>query len=352
MIETLQAWFEKPREYVRTWKQETHGKVLGVSGTWVPEEIPAAADILTVRIQDAPSGTVADRYDFLDGILLVRSGAPSDRTLDDRAALPVAYRYVLPLPSDPQAPEAPLFLASQLAAFQKSIEAWTGKRITDAALDRGIEILNESRRLMRQAFETRKKDIPPLSGLEALYLRGTEKWIDKREHSRALKDLLEKELPARDLKLGDRIRLMLLGGADGEPEFVKLVESLGALLVIEDDCLGIRCFWKEVIPAEDRLAAIAARYRDCPPHPAQDGTQQNRMDQVLNLAKNWRVQGAIILRRKCCAPQEPDGPALRQALMGIGIPSLFLEAEVSAPATQFKIRVEAFLETLRPEDLF
>lgn len=35
-----------------------------------------------------------------------------------------------------------------------------------------------------------------------------------------------------------------------------------------------------------------------------------------------------------------------------GIPSLFLEFGVTVPVGQFRVRVEAFLETLGQEDLF
>ena len=133
-----------------------------------------------------------------------------------------------------------------------------------------MEILDESRLLRAQTFETRKKDNPPLTGLEALLLRVTSQWIDKREHNRVLKDVLEKELPTRDLKLGDQIRLMILGSENDDTEFVTMVESLDAKFVIEDHCSEARYFWNERIPGEDRLAAIAARYVDCPPCPTKD----------------------------------------------------------------------------------
>ena len=47
-----------------------------------------------------------------------------------------------------------------------------------------------------------------------------------------------------------------------------------------------------------------------------------------------------------------DIPELRKALDEIDVPSLFLELDVTVPVGQFKIRVEAFLEMLREDDLF
>ena len=37
---------------------------------------------------------------------------------------------------------------------------------------------------------------------------------------------------------------------------------------------------------------------------------------MLKLAKDWKVQGGIVYRRKFCDPQELDVLALRQALDG------------------------------------
>jgi benzoyl-CoA reductase subunit C len=373
MIEMFQAWYENRHAYAKGWKEKTGGKVLGYFCTQIPEEIVYAALILPVRILDRhepPQGaqppplcrdglfcrdslapSLQDRYDYLDGILISPSCPQIRQAFTRRPGLIfLPSGLCLTLPHQVRNPQADP--AAELSEFKKSIEDWTGKAITDADLDRGIEILNESRRLLGQAFETRKKDNPPLTGLEAMYVSYSGQWIDKREHNRVLKDVLEKELPTRDLKLGDQIRLMILGGQDNNTEFVKMVESLEAKFVIDDHDTGTRTFRNEVIPGADRMAAIAVRYLDQPPGPTDDRSPRRRLEHILKLAKDWRVQGAIILRQKFPDSHELDIPTLRQVLDGVGVPSLFLEPDVTVPVGQFKFRVAAFLEMLRPEDLF
>jgi benzoyl-CoA reductase subunit C len=359
MIETFQAWHENRHAYAKEWKEKTGGKVLGYFCTQIPEEIVYAALILPVRIpgreglfyQNPLTPGLQDRYDYLDGILISPS-CPQIRQAFTRRPVPtfLPSGFCLTLAHQVLNPQADP--AAELSEFKKSIEDWTGKAITDTDLDRGIEILNEHRRLLDQVFETRKKDNPPLTGLEALYISCSGQWIDKGEHNRALKDVLEMELPTRDLKLGDQVRLMLLGSQDNDIEFVKMVESLEAKFVIDNHGSGTRAFRNEVIPGADRIPAIAARYLDRPPCPTDDRPPRRRLDDILKLAKDWRVQGAIIIRQKFRDPHELDIPTLRKALDGVGVPSLFLEPEVIASVDQFKFRVAAFLETLRPEDLF
>ena len=131
-----------------------------------------------------------------------------------------------------------------------------------------------------------------------------------------------------------------------------MVEDWGADMVIDEHCTGTRYFWNEVEPQPDRLAAIAARYIDRPPCPAKDWPDRRRLPHIMNLARDYGVQGAVLIQQKFCDPHEFDMPAIADALQKDGIPSYNLEFDVTLPLGQFKIRMEAFLEMLRGEELF
>jgi benzoyl-CoA reductase/2-hydroxyglutaryl-CoA dehydratase subunit BcrC/BadD/HgdB len=338
MLEIFQTWYENPQEYVRAWKERTGGKVLGVFGAWAPEEMLAAAGLLSFPIGFSRPRTALS-YDFLDGVI----GPAGDQRLNSLSAT-VSYRYVLAPLSDRRNPSGLSSRAAQLADFQKSLEDWTGRKITAGDLDQGIAVMNTHRRLLRSVWEIRKKIPPPLTGLEALYLAGSGQWVDRREFNRVLGDNLEKELPNRRIPGGSRIRLLLAGDGARNAAWLSLVESLEGVVVIDDrDWSGPYC-WDEVLPGEDRLAAIAARYLEQP--------GPEKPERARALARDWRAQGALILQGPGGPDPGEDLPALRQALDGVGVPSLVLEAYDEAAPGSLKIRVEAFLETLRPEDLF
>jgi len=148
------------------------------------------------------------------------------------------------------------------------------------------------------------------------------------------------------------IRLMLIGSENDDTTFVKMVEDSGADIVIDEHCTGTRYFWNEVEPQPDRLAAIAARYIDRPPCPSKDWPERRRVPHIMTLAQDYGVQGAVLIQQKFCDPHEFDMPAIADALKKEGIPSYNLEFDVTLPMGQFKIRMEAFLEMLRGEELF
>jgi benzoyl-CoA reductase subunit C len=213
--------------------------------------------------------------------------------------------------------------------------------------------MDENRRLMNEVYELRKKTDPPITGTEAMHMVVSGQMVDKRDHSAEMEMLLPRlrdHVPERET--GER--LIIIGSEDDDREFLEMVESLGATFVVDDHCTGSRYFWNEVgDPGDDPLTAIARRYVERPACPSKDWPARDRMPHLVALAREWGAQGAILIQQKFCDPHELDIPATKKALRDeLDIPSLFLEFDVTVPIGQFKIRAEAFLETLREEDLF
>ena len=70
------------------------------------------------------------------------------------------------------------------------------------------------------------------------------------------------------------------------------------------------------------------------------------------MVKDWNVDGVILIQQKFCDPHELDKVALLKFFEQNDIPTLYLELDVTVPLGQFKIRVEAFLESLREEEIW
>ena len=374
MFKQFKDWYENRHDYAKKWKERTGGKVIGTFCTYVPEEILYAADILPVRIlgshepqdvsephifamfcpfcRDCLAQGLKGRFDYLDGITIAQSCLHIRQAFTSwDLHIPVDFSYYLPHPMNVQSPHAIPYLTEELKAFKKAVEEWTEKEITDEDLKRGIDIMNKNRELLQQIYELRKNPNPPLTGLEAMYMVVSSQMVDKREHNKALEELF-KQLPSRTLdEPGER--LMILGSEDDDTEFVAMVEDLGARFVIDDHCTGTRYFNTIVNTNGDILKSIAERYVKRIPCPSKDWPQRTRLDHIIKLAKEYDVQGAIIMQMKFCDPHELDTVVIKETLeKDLGIQTLFLEFDVTVPIGQFKTRVEAFLEIIREEDLF
>jgi benzoyl-CoA reductase/2-hydroxyglutaryl-CoA dehydratase subunit BcrC/BadD/HgdB len=72
---------------------------------------------------------------------------------------------------------------------------------------------------------------------------------------------------------------------------------------------------------------------------------------VVNLAKEYRVQGVVQEMIRYCTPTAWERPWLRRCLEEAGIRVLPLEILYGAEGTgQLKVRVQAFLEMLGADD--
>ena len=374
MFGQFKDWYENRHEYAKKWKERTGGKVIGYFCTYVPEEILYAANILPVRIigshepqdvsephifamfcpfcRDCLAQGLKGRYDYLDGIMIAQSCLHIRQAFTSwDLHIPIDYKYYLPHPMNVQSPHAIPYLTEELKLFKKSVEDWIGQEITEDDIRRGIEIMNKNRRLLQEVYELRKSPNPPLTGLEAMTMVVSSQMTDKKDHNRELDSVLKK-LPSRNVDNSGE-RLIIIGSEDDDTEFIAMVENLGARIVIDEHCTGTRYFDKEVKINGDLINAISERYIKRTPCPSKDWPQRTRLDQIVKLAKDYNVQGAIIMQMKFCDPHELDTVAIKEKLeKDVGIPTIFLEFDVTVPIGQFKTRVEAFLEILREEDLF
>jgi len=375
LFDQFKDWYEKRHDYARAWKQRTGGRVVATMCTYTPEELLVAAGMLPVRIlgahepqnvtephifgmfcpfcRDSLAQGLLGRYDYAEGITLTHSCIQYRQAFSSwRSNVPsVQWDYYVAMPNEVQSPHARAAHYAEVQRFREFLEALTGKKLTDAKLREALSVCDENRRLLRELFEYRKAENPQVTGVEALYASITAQFVDKAEHNEALKKVLA-ALPKRNLNRPQGVRFMTIGSENDDVAFMAMVESVGSTIVIDDQCSGTRYFWNESKTEADPVKAIADRYCDRPACPTKDYPAHTRFDHVLGLAKEFNVGAAIFLQQKFCDPHEGDYPDLKRHLEGNGIPTLFLEFDITNPIGPFRIRVEAMLETLSDEELF
>jgi benzoyl-CoA reductase subunit C len=303
--------------------------------------------------RDSLAQGLLGRFDYCEGVTLTQSCIQYRQTFSSwRSNVPsVQWDYYVPMPNDVQSPHARKAHYAEIQSFRTFLSALTGKELTDAMLKEALAVVDENRRLLRELFEYRKEENPRVTGVEALYASITAQFVDKREHNEMLKKVLA-ALPSRKMDRKEGVRFMTIGSENDDIAFMAMVESVGSTIVIDDQCSGTRYFWNESKPEDDVIKAIADRYCDRPACPTKDYPNHTRFDHVLGLAKEFNARAAIFLQQKFCDPHEGDYPDLKEHLEKNGIPTLFLEFDITNPIGPFRIRIEAFLETMSDEELF
>ena len=356
-------WYHKRHDYARQWIAQNGGEAVGCFCSYAPEEIIYAAGHLPVRMlgshepqdvtephifgmfcpfcRDVLAQGLKGRLDYMKGIMIAQSCLHLRQSFTSwKKHVPVDYAYYLCMPNKVQTEHSRPYLKGELEKFKKSLEEWTGKTITDEALRESVELHNENRRLMHEVYDLRKGPNPPVTGLEAMVMVASSFFVDKKDHNTELKRILP-ELRSRNLERETGARLMLVGSEDDDTEFVRMVESVGATVVTDDHCTGSRYFWNFTESNGDILQDIANRYIDRPPCPTKDWEERRRFPHILQLAKDFKVDGVILIQQKFCDPHECEIPVLKNYLNENGYPSLFLEFDVNVPPGPMRIRVVA-----------
>jgi len=346
-------------------------KVFGWLCTYVPEEIIHAAGALPIRItgyskeMELEDGTaylyinscsfsrsclqlgLKGEYNFLDG---VAGGSTCDgaRRLFDlwRNYIDTPFYHVLTVPRKYTQSAHDLY-HSQVLQFKVHLEEFMGIQITDESLCQSIGVYNESRALLKRLYELRKLDNPPITGTETMEVLNACFRMPKELFNEWLRSLLD-GLEASDNASKSRARLMLVGSAITNPELIESIEELGGLIVTDELCTGTR-YWSDPVVLDKNstpVEAISRRYLNNFPC-ARMFPSDERFNRILDLARDFRVDGVISQIIRYCVPYAHDLPLLTEKLKANGIPTLALDVEYGTSGSgQIRTRVQAFLEIL------
>lgn len=346
-------------------------KVFGWLCTYVPEEILHAAGILPIRItgysreMELEDGTaylytnscsfsrsclqlgLRGEYDFLDGIV---GGSTCDgaRRMFDlwRNYIGTSFYHVLTVPRKFTRPAHELYY-DQVQQFTRHLEDHLGIQISDEALRKSIDLYNESRSLLKSLYELRKLDKPPITGAETMEVLNASFQMPKELFNEYLKDLLD-ELKDQVGTKSYRARLMVIGSVCTNPEFIEHIEEQGGLVVADELCTSTR-YWSDPVAIEKDeppLQALSRRYLNNFPC-ARMFPSDERFDRILDLGREFKVDGVVSQIIRYCVPYAHDLPLLTEKLNEGGMPILALDVEYGTSGSgQVQTRVQAFLEML------
>lgn len=245
--------------------------------------------------------------------------------------------------------------ACEIAEFAKVVEEFTGNKITVEKLNEAIKIINEKRKAMARVFAATKGDAIPISGKDRLLMTQIA-FFDDPVRCAQMCNKLADELDERiknnvSVFPADTKRILLTGTPLAIPNWKlhHIIETSGAAVVCEEMCTGTRYFENPVdetqTTLEGQFRALSERYmkNNCACFTPNTG----RIDDIIRLAKEYKVDGVIDVNLKFCCLYDTEGYAVEKALKEAGIPVLGIETDYTdTDAEQLRTRIGAFVEML------
>ena len=366
----------RPAELIE--HQKKGGKVFGTFCVYVPDEIVFAADAIATGLcggsqfwvpggeKVLPTNTcplikasVGARIDRTCPFFRIADMYVGETTCDGKKKaweilaedVPV---HVMNLPQMKRAKDVQAW-AEEIETFKNIVEEFTGNKVTADKLAESIKLINNKRKALERLYDLRKNETLPISGCDALLISQIAFYDDPARFTQMTNKLCD-ELEKRGadgvsvVPAGTK-RIMLTGTPLAIPNWKlhNIVETSGAAVVCEEMCTGTRYFEKLVDESgttlEEQYQALANRYMNI--NCACFTPNSGRIDDILRLAKEYKVDGIIDVNLKFCNLYDTEGYFVERAMKEAGIPVLGIETDYTdSDAQQLRTRVSAFIEML------
>ncbi len=358
---------------VKAWKAQGK-KALGVLCCHVPVEIFYALDIMPVRLRatgvdESPDGDawmsqfscsyargilqnwMTGTYADLDGIIATDGCMMPTRMFDnakyqdkENGGSKLFFQFGAPRLSGKIEME---YYINELQDLVKVLEDFSGNKLTDEKLKAAIDKENEVRSLIQQVYELQKADKPVVSGEDMLKLTMAASNTQVDEYIELLKAFLADAKNRKPIE-GGRVRLMLIGSALDNPDYIKVIEDKGGLIVHDALCYGSRPFNNLMeVDEKDLLGSVATYYLTRLACPRMLDNRVALQKWIVDTCKAWNVEGVVYEKMQYCECWGGESLYLEPDLKAIGIPMLILEREEHiSNAGQLGIRAEAFVEMI------
>ena len=290
--------------------------------------------------------TLDDCYDLIRGWVFVPSCMQMPRVYDNLNYLKKpAFNHIIDVPR--KINDATVgWLTEELGILAEKLQNTFGVDMSDTSLRKSIDDWNHFAGAIQALGLLRKKNTPPLSGSDfhSVVMAGLT----------SPKDLILPHIETLYRKLENqegtgkyRARLMVVGGHLQDPEFIKIIESQGGLVVADRFCTGSIPGISPVILNGNPLRSLAEHCFAKTLCPRMMDSFDRRLETIIETVKEYQVDGVVLEILKFCDLWGVEAMPLVSALRNEGIPVLKLEREYRTSGEgQLRTRVQAFIESL------
>jgi benzoyl-CoA reductase subunit C len=300
-----------------------------------------------------------NKNDFLDGMVTIHSCDPQEKTARVwESYTNYLYFHFIDMPITVR-PEALKYFRSQLNDFRKTLETFTGRKLSKDKLESAVKFHNQQRALVRELYELTKPSPPHISGTEIIQVLKALTSLPVVEGNDLLTEVIS-EVKNRTNGLEKKpARLLIWSSILDDTDIMQVFEAK-ANVVMNESCGGIRAYRSKVNFTDDPLEGLADYYLKeitCARTFRQATLGETRKDYARDLQsrfgylkgiiREWKINGAIMLLVRYCDPFAFEMPSLKDYFDSIGVPSTYIEYDYTIGAmAPIRTRIEAFLETI------
>jgi benzoyl-CoA reductase/2-hydroxyglutaryl-CoA dehydratase subunit BcrC/BadD/HgdB len=358
-----------PYPSIRKWAKDTGKKVVGSTIADVPEEIVHAFGFLPVALigtqkplKKAPAKlpdnacslarsnlelVMSYEGDLFDGFVLPQVCDTTQHLSDIwRINFPEKYVESFLAPRQADRPSARYWVKEEIERLIASLSNWTGRTIQDKDLLESIKIYNESKTLLAQIYEIKRKNPAAITNKEFFALIKLSMQVDKAELNKSLKKI--KDNLDTKTKAEGYTDVIMVGITCDPPEIFDLFDEIKINIAGDSLITGTR-YLQGIVPENGGpVDALTARhFRRGFYSPIHDDVFRN-FEEVKALYKATNAKAIVYVHIEFCESEEYDLPDLKNMIRKEGIPMHVVDTEYQTTSlSHVRTRLQAFFESLK-----
>lgn len=239
------------------------------------------------------------------------------------------------------------FLYAQYKEIIDKLERISGKKLHEDNLRQAIEVYNNHNAVMREFLKLVAEYPKELSPLQRSIVIKSGYFMDKKEHTEMVKDLI-KEMRRLMPEKFRGIKVVTTGIIADSKDLLNIFAENKVAIAADDIAHESRQFRVDVKMNGDLVGALVNQFLEMYGCSTVIGGKISREEFLLGLVKENNADGVIVLMTKFCDPEEYDYPVIKEYLDQHHIPQLFIEVDKQTRNYgQAATSVQTFQEMIR-----
>lgn len=239
------------------------------------------------------------------------------------------------------------FLEREYAILKEKLEDITGVKMTNAALERSIQIYNENRAAMREFSALAARCPQVISAVDRHAVFKARLFMEKSRHTALVRSLME-AVRASEPQPWTGKKVVVTGILLEPNGLLELFDRLGLAIVADDLAQESRQIRVDVPDGDEaplyRLAKVWQNMYGCS---VATDPQKQRGPMLLDMVRKTGADAVVVAMMKFCDPEEWDYPIYYKQFEAQGVRSLMIEVDQESTSfEQLHTRLQSLVETL------
>ncbi len=305
-------------------KTEKNKKIIASPYLFIPPEINAAFNIITLKI---PEFILKDKDHLKNLTSLYDAVIISDKAcFCNQSITPDSSAYIFRTPEG-FGEDASVSLHNEIMQMLKSLFNIDIKSINIEILQKETAVYDRLRRLVRSISALRSENRDLLSNSELSLIFETAQILPPETAIDYISPILEEMKKIDDKVKNSKIKGMLYGGKSIPSDIADWIENTGILIIEDDSCTGRRLFDISLNADSEYIfyeLLDSYSYRSLTPclRPVSE-----RYELLYKLLKNFNIETVIFYKDENCDESNKDIDYLRIKMMRDGIDPLVIDRD-------------------------